>query len=87
MLLRSLSNGQQALENVVRADTEATIGDMDLLHRINVHATERYQAIADAAVGLDTDSAYLREKCSTSPRLHPPLLGNAAKSGRPLSRR
>jgi len=50
------------LENVIRADTEATVGDLDLLNRINLHATERYKAIADAAVGLETDSEYLGQK-------------------------
>jgi hypothetical protein len=49
---------------VIRADTEATIGDLDLLNRINLHAKERYQAMANAAEGLQTDSEYLTQKCN-----------------------
>lgn len=46
---------------MIRADTEATIGDLDLLNRINLHAKERYQAMANAAEGLQTDSEYLAQ--------------------------
>lgn len=53
----------QSLENVIRADTEATIGDLELLNRINLHAKNRYQAMANAAEGLGTDSEYLSQKC------------------------
>lgn len=53
----------QSLENVIRADTEATIGDLELLNRINQHAKQRYQAMANAAEGLGTDSEYLNQKC------------------------
>lgn len=53
----------QSLENVIRADTEATIGDLELLNRINLHAKNRYQAMANAAEGLGTDSEYLNQKC------------------------
>lgn len=49
---------------MIRADTEATIGDLDLLNRINLHAKERYQAMANAAEGLQTDSEYLTQKCN-----------------------
>lgn len=56
----------QSLENVIRADTESTIGDLDLLNRINLHAKERYQAMANAAEGLGTDSEYLSQKCSSA---------------------
>ncbi|KAA8893940.1 biogenesis of lysosome-related organelles complex-1, subunit 2 [Sphaerosporella brunnea] len=50
------------LESVVRLDTEATVGDLDLLVRVNKHAAERYKAMADAAEGLETDSEYLKSK-------------------------
>ncbi|KAL7270684.1 hypothetical protein RUND412_006599 [Rhizina undulata] len=50
------------LETVIRNDTEATLGDLELLNRVNVHTRERYKAMADAAVGLETDSEYLDQK-------------------------
>lgn len=50
------------LETVIQLDTEATIGDLDLLVRINKHAAERYKSMADAAKGLDTDAQYLKTK-------------------------
>ncbi|KAH0614678.1 uncharacterized protein H6S33_000314 [Morchella sextelata] len=58
----SVNDVLASLENVIRADTEATIGDLDLLNRINLHAKERYQAMANAAEGLQTDSEYLTQK-------------------------
>ncbi|KAF8539915.1 biogenesis of lysosome-related organelles complex-1, subunit 2 [Trichophaea hybrida] len=50
------------LESLIRLDTEATVGDLDLLVRVNKHAAERYKAMADAAEGLETDSEHLRVK-------------------------
>jgi len=50
------------LESLIRLDTEATVGDLDLLVRVNKHAAERYKAMADAAEGLETDSDHLRAK-------------------------
>lgn len=53
----------QSLESVIRLDTEATTGDLDLLVRINKNAAGRYAAMADAAKELESDSGYLRNKC------------------------
>ncbi|KAI5800028.1 biogenesis of lysosome-related organelles complex-1 subunit 2-domain-containing protein, partial [Geopyxis carbonaria] len=50
------------LENLIQLDTEATVGDLDLLVNVNKHAAERYRAMADAAVGLETDAEYLKTK-------------------------
>jgi 5'-deoxynucleotidase YfbR-like HD superfamily hydrolase len=50
------------LENLIRLDTESTVGDLDLLVRVNKHAAERYKAMADAAEGLETDSEHLKAK-------------------------
>ena len=54
----------QKLEAVIQLDTEATVGDLDLLVRVNKHAAERYKTMADAAEGLETDSEYLTIKCA-----------------------
>ncbi|TGZ79799.1 hypothetical protein EX30DRAFT_372815 [Ascodesmis nigricans] len=51
-----------SLENLIRLDTEATIGDLELLVRVNQNAAQRYRAMADAAEGLQTDSDYLSGK-------------------------
>lgn len=51
-----------SLESLIRLDTEATVGDLDLLVRINKHAAERYRGMADAAEGLETDAEYLKTK-------------------------
>jgi len=55
----------QSLESLIRLDTEATVGDLDLLVRINKHAAERYRGMADAAEGLETDAEYLKTKCAS----------------------
>ncbi|KAF3110139.1 hypothetical protein TWF706_000876 [Orbilia oligospora] len=49
-----------SLENLIEADSSAILGDLDLLHKINEAARERYKAMTEAAVGLETDSEYLR---------------------------
>ncbi|CCX32098.1 biogenesis of lysosome-related organelles complex-1, subunit 2 [Pyronema domesticum] len=51
-----------SLENLIRLDTESTVGDLDLLVRVNKHAAERYKAMTDAAEGLETDSEHLKAK-------------------------
>lgn len=53
----------QSLENLIRLDTEATVGDLELLVRVNQHAAQRYRAMADAAEGLSVDAEYLSGKC------------------------
>lgn len=53
----------QSLENLIRLDTEATVGDLELLVRVNQHAAQRYRAMADAAEGLSVDAEYLGGKC------------------------
>ncbi|EWC47550.1 hypothetical protein DRE_03170 [Drechslerella stenobrocha 248] len=52
-----------SLENLIEADSSAILGDLDLLHKINEAARDRYKAMTDAAIGLETDSEYLRERC------------------------
>ncbi|KAF3144761.1 hypothetical protein TWF569_006961 [Orbilia oligospora] len=52
-----------SLENLIEADSSAILGDLDLLHKINEAARERYKAMTEAAVGLETDSEYLRGRC------------------------
>ncbi|KAK6345510.1 hypothetical protein TWF718_007424 [Orbilia javanica] len=49
-----------SLENLIEADSSAILGDLDLLFKINEAARERYKAMTEAAVGLETDSEYLR---------------------------
>ncbi|KAF3933435.1 hypothetical protein ABW19_dt0210333 [Dactylella cylindrospora] len=51
-----------SLENLIEADSSAILGDLDLLHKINEGARERYKAMTEAAMGLETDSQYLRER-------------------------
>ncbi|KAF3914402.1 hypothetical protein ABW21_db0206094 [Orbilia brochopaga] len=51
-----------SLENLIEADSSAILGDLDLLHKINEAARERYKAMTDAATGLENDSDYLRGK-------------------------
>lgn len=60
----SVNEALASLESVIRLDTEATTGDLDLLVRINKNAAGRYAAMADAAKELESDSGYLRNKYS-----------------------
>ncbi|KAI5791608.1 biogenesis of lysosome-related organelles complex-1, subunit 2 [Peziza echinospora] len=52
-----------ALETTIQADTQTTLSDLDLLQRVNTHATAQYRAMADAAAGgLSADTEYLRAR-------------------------
>jgi len=58
----AVNDALATLESLIRLDTEATVGDLDLLIRVNKHAAARYKAMADAAEGLETDSDHLKTK-------------------------
>ncbi|KAK6535374.1 hypothetical protein TWF694_001835 [Orbilia ellipsospora] len=51
-----------SLENLIEADSSAILGDLDLLYKINEATREKYKAMTEAAMGLETDGEYLRGK-------------------------
>jgi len=56
-----------ALQDTLQTDTLTTLSDLDLLQRVNTHATTQYKAMADAAQGgLGGDLVYLQQKCTSS---------------------
>lgn len=60
----SITDVLAALESTIQSDTLTTLSDLDLLQRVNVHATAQYKAMADAAAGgLGGDLEYLKGKC------------------------
>ena len=60
----SITSTLTALSETVTADTTATIGDLDLLVKVNKAAATRYRTMGDAAEGLHTDAEYLKGKCT-----------------------
>lgn len=54
-----LQSAFTALRQVVDADSDVTVGSLEMCERINLNATNRYMNLADAAGGLDNDREHL----------------------------
>ncbi|KAF8433803.1 biogenesis of lysosome-related organelles complex-1 subunit 2-domain-containing protein [Terfezia claveryi] len=69
-----------ALQTTLQSDTLTTLSDLDLLQRVNTHATAQYKAMADAAQGgLGGDLAYLQQKYGDIARYTSQVDGIASK--------
>lgn len=52
-----------ALKQKLEADTECTVGALQVMERVNLNAATKYMNLVDASKGLDNDAQYLADTC------------------------
>lgn len=59
----AIDNAFTALKQKLDADTECTVGALEVMERVNLNTTTKYVNLVDASKGLDNDADYLTETC------------------------